>query len=499
MNRRNVLIIHTDQQRYDSLGCTGNPYVDTPNIDRLAAEGTLCTRHIAANPVCTPSRCSLMTGLYPPGHGSWANGIGLARRCNERLATTDRWAREAESIIPEIPTIADRFADAGYRTAAFGKLHLTPNQAHESYGYGESFAMWKDGAKDDWHGPYYGFQHVEMTKGHGEAPCRQGHYAVWFREHFPGICGQVVEHQKAKVPAGKAPVYQSVIPAGAHHSNWLAERFAAYVDQTGGNSTPFFAFIGFPDPHHPICPSFDLAQRYEQSDVLPPVDPEGHKTFHMTHLQDVRDFSEEDRKNVRRYTNAMVKGIDLAVGKIVAALEQRGILDDTVVVFTSDHGDFLCDHGLLQKENICARPLVHIPCILRAPGHGLPATWDQPMSNVDVLPTVMSLAGLEPPASIDGRDVSQEMLNGGSHQVFAYAFHEAVEYQNLALYDGDWKLLHYPHGNRTELYDLASDPDEMVDLATDADQAGRLQTMVLDAAMGVMRHTRAIGHRVCPW
>ena len=175
------------------------------------------------------------------------------------------------------------------------------------------------------------------------------------------------------------------------------------------------------------------------------------------------------------------------------------MLDDTVVVFTSDHGDFLCDHALLAKQNICAEPLVHVPLIVRAPDQGLPSAWDKPMGNVDVLPTAMGLAGLVAPTDIDGCDVSVEMREGLSHQVFAYAFHEAVDYQNMAVYDGDYKLLYYPHTGRAELYNLRDDPHEMVDIAADTDQAARVRALIVDAAMGLMRHTRAIGHRVSPW
>jgi arylsulfatase A-like enzyme len=501
MSHTNVLIIHTDQQRYDSLGCTGNPYADTSNIDRLAREGTLFTRHIAANPVCTPSRCSLLTGLYPPGHGSWANGIALARREHEHFGDCEKWMHPPEEVIPEIPTIADRFAEAGYRTASFGKLHLTPGQAHGHYGFRESFETWNSGANDDWRGPYYGFQHVEMTQGHGETPCFLGHYSLWLMEHHRDLYDRVAAHEKAKSPGGAAPVYQSAVPSELHHSRWLAERFAAYLDRIGeaDGPRPFFAFIGFPDPHHPICPSHDLAELYEDKDVLPAVDPEGTKRPHMSNLQEVGHFTEEDRKNVRRYTNAMVKGIDLSVGRIVSALEEKGLLDETVIVFTSDHGEFLCDHALLTKQNVCVEPLIHVPFILRAPGQGLPSTWGRPMSNVDVLPTVMSLAGLEAPTDIDGCDVGAEVRGELEHQVFAYAFHEAVEYHNMAVYDGDYKLLYYPKIERTELYNLGNDPHEMTDLAAQGDQADRVRKLVADAAMGLMKHTRAIGHRVCPW
>ena len=253
------------------------------------------------------------------------------------------------------------------------------------------------------------------------------------------------------------------------------------------------------DPHHAICPCHNLAELYEDRDVLPPVDSEGAERLHMSDLRSAAHFTDEGAKNVRRYTDAMVKGIDLAVGEIVSALERKGILDETVIVFTSDHGDFLCDDALLTKQNICAKPLVHVPFILRAPNGGLPSTWDRPMSNVDVLPTVMSLAGLEAPTDVHGCDVSAEIRKGGRHQVFAYAFHEAVDYHNMAVYDGNHKLLHYTHVDRTELYDLADDRDEMVDLAAEPDQAERVRRLVVDAAMALMEHTRAIGHRVSPW
>ena len=501
MRHRNVLIIHTDQQRYDSLGCTGNPYADTPNIDRLAREGTLFTRHIAANPVCTPSRCSLVTGLYPPGHGSWANGIALARRGHEHVDGHQEWVHAPEEIILEIPTVADRFAEAGYRTACFGKLHLTPNQAHAHYGFREGRAAWRSGENDGWRGPYCGFEYAEMTDGHGEMPCFMGHYSLWLKENRRDVHDRVAAREKAKRPAGAAPVYQSVVPSELHHSSWLADRFAAYLEQRDGGAAdgPFFAFTGFPDPHHPLCPPHDLAELYEDREVLPPVHSGGTKQPHMSNLRDVGHFTEEDRRNVRRYTNAMVKGIDLAVGKILGALERKGMLEETVVVFTSDHGDFLCDHALLTKQNICVEPLVHVPLIVRAPGQGLPSTWDKPVSNVDVMPTVMSLAGLDVPSEIHGCDLSAEMERGLEHQVFAYAFHEAMEYHNMAVYDGDHKLLYYPHIERIELYDLKADPDEMVDLAPDADQRARVEKLERAAAMGLMRHTRAIGHRVCPW
>lgn len=499
---KNVLIIHTDQQRYDSLGCTGNPYVDTPNIDQLAREGTLFTRHVAGNPVCTPSRCCLMTGRYPPGHGTWANGMALARREYVKYHHCENWVFPPEDVIPEIPTVADRFAAAGYRTACFGKLHLTPNQAHPSYGYDECFETWQSGEMNGWRGPYYGFQHVELTQGHGETPCLLGPYSQWLKENHREVYDRVVARDKENMlPHCAVTMYASEVPSELHHSRWLADRFAAYLDdrREGSEASPFMAFIGFPDPHHPITPSYDLAERYQDRGVLPAVDHEGIKKPHMDHLKHVDHFTEEDRTKVRQYTHAMIEGIDRAVGRILFALEEKGMLDETVIVFTSDHGDFLCDHAVLEKENLCAEPLVHVPCILRAPGEDLPSTWDKPISSVDVLPTVMRLAGLDAPADVDGCDVSAEMAEDGKHQVFSYAFHETPEYHNMAVYDGDYKLLYYPRTERTELYNVRDDPHEMTDLAADPDQAERVRQLTVDAARGLMKHTRAIGHRVAVW
>ena len=140
MNKKNVILLHTDQQRGDHLGCMGNPYIRTPNIDRLAAEGTLCTRHIVANPICSPSRASFFTGLYPPGHNVWCNGVPLNRReFNDIDRRNENVAPQGSSgFDPEPTTIADMFAAAGYDTASFGKLHLTPYLAPENRGFPES-------------------------------------------------------------------------------------------------------------------------------------------------------------------------------------------------------------------------------------------------------------------------------------------------------------------------------------------------------------------------
>ena len=174
VRRPNIVLIVTDQQRYDSLGCTGNRFAVTPSLDALAGEGCLFTRHFTANPVCMPSRATMMTGCYPATHGVVTNGIPLPRRQYVR-ADGANVERDGVPVISQLPTLGDVLGQAGYTTGSIGKLHLTPTQCDPDLGYEESTARWRnDPAMNQWHGPYYGLQEVDMTLGHGER--MQGHY-----------------------------------------------------------------------------------------------------------------------------------------------------------------------------------------------------------------------------------------------------------------------------------------------------------------------------------
>ncbi|MBU0608604.1 MAG: sulfatase-like hydrolase/transferase [Armatimonadetes bacterium] len=258
---QNVILLHTDQQRYDSLGCTGNALARTPHLDALAAGGTMFTRHFTANPICSPSRASLLTGLYPPGHNLWCNGVALNRREFANFDTRSEGERSQTGgggFVPEPPTMADMFAAAGYDTASFGKLHLTPYLSPPSWRYPETTANWQQGLFDDWSGPYYGFQHCELTLGHGEGACHAGHYGNWLRAEHPEAYARLQEQQPRPFPE-IGDMYVSTLPFELHHSHWLADRLVSYLRGHDLNDAPFFAFVGFPDPHHPFAPCADIA------------------------------------------------------------------------------------------------------------------------------------------------------------------------------------------------------------------------------------------------
>jgi arylsulfatase A-like enzyme len=470
--RKNVILLHTDQQRYDSLGCCGNSFARTPNLDRLAAEGTLFTRHIVSNPICSPSRASLLTGLYPPGHNLWCNGVALNRR---EYARVDNRYEGKNGFCAEPMTIADHFAAAGYDTASFGKLHLTPYMAPEDTPFPESAHEWATGRLDDWHGPYYGFRHVDLTISHGDGCCDHAHYGNWLKANHPEALRRVQEGGVPKPLANQPDLYPSTLPFELHHSTWLADRAIDYLKSERPADRPFFAFVGFPDPHHPFTPSAEIVEEFLDADVHEPLDFAGRGTraeaINRLCQRAAGSFTEEHMRTIIRYTYAMVYQIDLAVGRILQALEDAGLAENTIVAFTSDHGDFLGDHGRLYKSFGAVNSLLHVPLIIRTPGAELPERVDAPVSNCDVMPTLAALAGVPIPARLDGINLASRPSD---HCAFAFSSNMDPESRNFTVYDDRYRLTWYPTEGYVELYDHEDDPAEVHNLAAEPAQAARV-------------------------
>ncbi len=476
----NVIVLHTDQQRYDSLGCYGNPHARTPHIDALAAAGTVFKRHLTANPICMPSRASFFCGLQPPGHNVWTNGVALNRREYCPAAEPDR-----AGIVQQPVTMADRFAAAGYDTVSFGKLHLTPNRAPVELGYPETMAAWAQGRWDDWRGPYYGFRHVEMTQGHGEQPCRLGHYAQWLESVAPEVRQRVLAGESTVRPIPhQADLYPSPLPSELHHSNWLASRACDYLTSQRPTDRPFFLFVGFPDPHHPFTPCYDVLSEFEHADVPEPTDAAGAGIdggpAEAWCQHRLTEHTPDQVRTVLRYTAAMVHQIDRAVGRVTACLQSTGLWDDTIVVYTSDHGDFQGDHGRLYKGFAASRCLNQTPLIIRAPGAGLPDRVSLPVSNTDVLPTLASLCGMAPPVQVDGEDVTA-WLDRSERTVFGVSSAGPRESLNYLAVDARYRYTWYPAVDGHELFDHVEDPAESRNVAASRPEvAARLRAEITE-------------------
>lgn len=471
--RPNVLLITTDEQRADSIGAYGNRVCRTPALDRLASEGVTLDRAYVANPVCMPSRASLLTGLLPRRHGVWANGVPLPG---------------------ETRTLAHDLAQAGYRTALIGKAHLLPRSGEDSL---ESPARWQreEARFRSWHGPYFGFDHVELGLKHHMA---DGHYGIWLREEHADsveLCGLTGADGS---PTGAPASGLSRLPLACHQSTWVAQRSIAYLEERAAAGEPFFLWASFFDPHHPFISPYSYAERIDLDRVPLPVRRQGELSTRPPHYLDRlrgrgpdREFenlehvSETQVREVVGHYYAMVELIDDSVSSILAAVRRLGLDRDTVVVFTSDHGDLLFDHGLLGKGPFHYESVVRVPLIWRWP-EGLPSGRRTAglVSLVDFAPTVLDLLGVV--GSTRHQGISRAGLLRGEGQMGPGAvlieFDSPVQdLRARTIVTDAWKLTCYPGHSYGELVDLAADPHEFENLWTDEAYGTTRQQLLLAA------------------
>lgn len=458
-SRPNLLLITTDQQRADSLGAYGNQVCRTPALDRLARDGVTLDRAYVANPICMPSRASLLTGLLPHRHGVWANGVPLPEGTR---------------------TLAHDLGDAGYRTALIGKAHLSPHGGRTSL---EGAQRWRE--EEDrfrsWHGPYFGFEYVELGLRHSMA---DGHYGFWLRDLDSGaaeLCGLAGAEPS---PTGAPDSGRSRLPVGCHQSTWVAERSVAYLEERAKAGEPFFLWASFFDPHHPFIPPLSYARRVDPSGVPLPVRLEGELEARPGHFRErfrgvgpdleggkfgnLERLTEAQVREIIAHYYAMIELIDDSVNSILAALERSGLARDTIVVFTSDHGELLGDHGLLGKGPFHYEGLIRIPCIWRWP-EGLPAGGRSGglISLVDFPPTALDLLGVSNSTRHQGTSRADLLRGDGGAGARAVVVEFDSQFQDLrarTIVTDRWKLTAYPGQSCGELLDLEGDPLEFHNL-----------------------------------
>ena len=407
-DRPNFLYIMTDQQRADWMSCAGHPVLKTPNIDAIAAEGMRFTNFYATSPVCMPNRATFMTGRYPSTHGLRYNGCLLSTRAN---------------------TFVDVLAASGYHTAAIGKSHLSPMTAYpplnENPGEtGPIEEAWREDvgnygqeepgryASEDWYEfetPYFGWQHVDMVTEHGDK-CG-GHYRQWFKQRAPNWEDL---HDKAnQLPHNYTcpQAYRTPIPAELYPTAFVKERAVEYLKGRKGNDQPFFAFVSFPDPHHPFNPPGKYWDMYspDQFSVDLPYEAHRNPTPAMRHVhhewemgakqmsaQTARMVGEQQLKEAMALSAGMMAMIDDSVGEVIAALKEAGLYENTVICFNSDHGDYLGDFNMLLKGALPFRSITQVPMIWSDPADRSGRTSSALSSTIDVPATILDRAGVLP-------------------------------------------------------------------------------------------------------
>ena len=392
--RPNLLIICTDQMRADHVGCAGNPVIQTPHLDALAAQGVYLGRAYVNNPLCMPGRATLFTGLTPRGHRVRTNGIPLD---------------------PSFPTVPGALAEAGYRTASIGKVHLS------IFGYGrdldipalppdqfpEIIEHWQSGRIERVPTPYHGLQHVEITVGHGKEV--YGDYSVWLEREHPDEWERLRSNPVGPSRLGAEGCGTFPLEERYHHTAYVADRTIAYLRQHDVDR-PFYLMCSFPDPHHPYCPPRPWDRMISPEDVIPPVGRERELDDLAPFFREIYEqplqlsgrsrptkMAQAHRLEILAVTYGMVSLIDHHVGRVLDALDELELSEDTVVVFLSDHGDMMGDHGLLNKGPFHFEGLLRVPMIWRWPGRFRPATSLALTSLLDVPPTILDLASVPIP------------------------------------------------------------------------------------------------------
>ncbi|HEY3413134.1 MAG TPA: sulfatase-like hydrolase/transferase [Armatimonadota bacterium] len=439
--RPNILWICTDQQRADTIASLGNPNIRTPHIDRLVAEGVAFTQAFAQSPVCTPSRACFLTGRYPRTTGARRNG----------------------QAIPSHEVLVTRMlADAGYDCGLSGKLHIAPCQGRVEKRIDDGYRVfhWSHDPSPQW---------------------KENEYQQW-------LASKGVAWKDIYKPRGRKAFAGA--PADLHQTTWCADRAIDFMKEK--RNGPWLMSVNIFAPHHPFDPPKEYLDRYDPDKLPDPDYVEGelenkpvfqrvdHDGAYGGMLLGYSKMSPRERREVTAAYYAMIEHVDDNVGRMLKALEETGQRENTIVIFMSDHGELLGDHGMYLKGPHMYDCSLRVPLIFSWPGHfkaGLRS--DALVELVDIVPTLLTSAGLPIPERVQGEslfDICAGTADPGRHKEQAYAeyyigqpFHRKLKEKPLltTLRTRTAKITSYAGLEIGELYDLQSDPGEHVNLWDD--------------------------------
>lgn len=507
---RKILLITTDQQRYDAWGCNGGTVARTPNVDALAAQGTTYRRCHPQSVVCMPSRSTIITGQHVSTHGVWMNGVALP---------------------VDAPSVACVLGDAGYKTALFGKAHFEP--------FFDLFGRYRENqlAREGSTGPHRGFDHLELAT-HG--PTGSLHYATWLRANHPEVIGEFypVLDGNLQVNAfgggdtGAPQLKHNNVARELYHTDWVADRAISWLNGLDSDDD-WFCWVSFPDPHHPWNPPASEMHRVNWRDLDL---PEGYiadvatresvldaKPRHWRAWYDGQlvanyeappqwvpaTLTADQVREINANIHVENELIDEAIGRIMGSVKTRGWDGSTDVLVTTDHGEFQGDFGLLFKGPYHVDSLLRIPLIWRpapestanpadptapAPDAVRSGEVHAPAGLVDIAPTLCHIAGVAVPAWMEGRVLPASDESAGSNRRVLTEWDSALFGVRMALRtiarDGWVATTYLPgtvhDGTEGELYNSNDDPLQRDNRWNDPAVAGIQDDLVSDlrAAIG---------------
>lgn len=446
----NVLVIYADQYRWDCMGAMGHPDVETPHLDALAGDGVLYRDSFCVWPVCTPSRLSLLTGQYVQQHGGSSN---------------------RSTLVPGTPTFAGMLRDAGYETKAVGKMHFTP--AYQDVGFSEMILAEQNGRGrnvDDYH---------RYLKDRGLINAIDLIDQEWqFRRRAPERYWETFGAQVSDLP-------------DEHHiTTWVGDRAVESVREWSGDASNLL-MAGFLKPHHPLDPPAPWHERYDPDDMT--VLPGWTDEVLERDRQRARGYFDYEPltipalKRASAYYYATITHMDHHIGRIVEELKEKGEYDNTLIVFTADHGEYLGFHHLLLKGNHMYDPLVKVPLIIKFPGQkhkGIVS--DELVNTLDVTSTILDVCGKSNASDMRGAALGKD----GPGRERPRDFVVTEDRMSVMVRSHTRKLIYASPPERSLFFDLEADPLEMDNVINDPRYADDVQAMMTTALDWFLSDTR---------
>lgn len=421
MKRPNILLITTDQQRYDTICAAGFDYMSTPNLDQLANEGCLFTNAYSPNPVCIPARHNILSGLPAKYH-----------------TFDDNYFDDSHQMPCDIPAFPEILANGGYHTVAIGKMHFQPCKRHNGFDR------------------MYNMEEIPVFREDDD-------YALYLKENgidqFSSFHG--VRHLLYMLPQ------QAIIPTKYHGTTWVADKTIETI-KTNGDSRPFMIWTSFIQPHPPFDVPKQWAHLYDNVKLpkgyasLTPLSALAEENKHIA------DYPNDDYlQRAKQLYHSAISFVDDNIGRIITCLKNEGLLDDTLIIFTSDHGEMLGDNGTFQKF-LPYDGASKIPFIVRYPKLVKANTIDERLIDLnDLLPTFLDVAKLDYPKAIELPGENIFNVDGKKDRDYQYIEHNKGNKRWISLRNKHYKYNYYYGGGHEELFDLINDKQERSNLLFD--------------------------------
>ena len=445
----------------------------------MARRGARLDAHVTPNQICAPSRATIFWGQYARHHGVVRSGIALSR---------------------EVELLSDAFRNSGHRTHGIGKFHFQPILAAAELRMPELNAFWRLPEAAAWRGPYFGFETADIVIGGSVAATEGGHYAAWLRRSAPAMAAEYQRaHALAPPPADLDEVWKCAVPESHHYNSWIADRATGFLRSLGRQEL-FFLYVLFPDPHHPFTPPAPWCDLVDPRDTpMPSIVPgeldrmpdyirrsargeralgESGKSYvdfllapdrprEQGFMTTTEGIGEATQRLMIAHTYGSIAMIDAKIGAVLGTLEALDRAEDTIVVFTSDHGELLGDHGLLRKGPPPYRQLLQVPFVIAGPGVGAGVVRGL-TSHVDVKATLLDLCGVAGDGG-EGFSLARQLRGetAPARDIVLGEYHPRAipDQYNQTLITDRWRYTVYPRRPEWgELFDHWRDPGEHYNL-----------------------------------